>query len=111
MYSLCVFFVQLAPGAIALSLYQHLHTKLEIQQKALDTRLLLCSGMEEKQNALIDEIVLKYDKRTTILRDKVAQLEKEVEYLDGVERRVAVVFRACAVTLGTFVTIFCIIRH
>ena len=108
----CMFFVQLAPSALAVALYLRLDQKLQKQQEALDARLTLCyeKKIEETQTRLNDEIVLKYDRRTTILRDKVAQLEKEIEYLDGVERRVAVVFRMCAVTLGTFVTIFCIIR-
>ncbi len=106
MLSVCLFFIQLAPSVLGLALYQRLQIKFQQQQEILDLRLMLCSEKVQEKQTILDAIVLKYDKRTTILRDKVAQLEKDVDYLDGVERRVAVVFRMCAVTLGTFVTIF-----
>ena len=106
MLSVCLFFIQLAPSVLGLALYQRLQIKFQHQQEILDLRLMLCSEKVQEKQTVLDDIVLKYDKRTTILRDKVAQLEKDVDYLDGVERRVAVVFRMCAVTLGTFVTIF-----
>ncbi len=106
MLSVCLFFIQLAPSILGLALYQRLQIKFQQQQEILDLRLMLCSEKVQEKQTVLNEIVLKYDKRTTILRDKVAQLEKDVDYLDGVERRLAVVFRMCAVTLGTFVTIF-----
>jgi len=106
MLSVCLFFIQLAPCVLGLALYQRLQNKFQQHQEILDLRLMLCTEKVQEKQTVLDEIVLKYDKRTTILRDKVAQLEKDIEYLDGVERRVAIIFRMCGITVGTFLMIF-----
>ena len=87
-----MFFIQLVPSVFGLALYQRLHTKLEIQQEAIESRILLFSKMQEKHKVLMDEMDLKFETRTTILKDEVALLEKDVDYIDAVDRRIGIGF-------------------
>jgi hypothetical protein len=102
----CSFLIQLAPGALAIALYLLMDQNIQLQQECMDARLMIWSEKkleaEEKQKAVLDEIVLKYDKRTTLLRDKVALLEKNMEYLDGVDRRIAVIVTTSIVSVVCF---------
>jgi len=101
MYAFCTFLLQLAPSVISVVLYLRLDEKVQVHQETLDTRVkVFFMENAEKQKVLNDEIVLKYDKRTTLLKDKLALLEKEVEYLDGVDHRMRTLITV-SVVMGT----------
>jgi hypothetical protein len=65
---------------------------MEEKQETIESRILLFSKMEEKQKVLMDEMDLKFETRTTLLKDQVALLEKDMEYIDAVDRRIGVGF-------------------
>jgi len=101
MYAFCTFLLQLAPSVLSVVLYLRLDEKVQEHQDTLDNRVkVLLLENAEKQKGINEEIVLKYDKRTTLLKDKLALLEKEVEYLDGVDRRIRVLITV-SVVMGT----------
>jgi hypothetical protein len=106
MYSFCTFLLQLAPSVISVALYLRLDQKVQVHQDKLDKRVnVFFMENMEKQKVLNDEIVLKYDKRTTLLKDKLALLEKEVEYLDEVDHRMRTLITVSVVMGGSLCSV------
>ena len=97
MYAFCTFLLQLAPSALIVGFYHNVQQKQQRQLQNLQTlETDLKAWIEtkaensKKEKTTIDDIVLKYDKRTTLLNDKLTELERRLNYLQEVDRRLGV---------------------